>query len=69
MCIILLSFLLLSYTRWTYSISGTGVIVEFTVQTPSKPGKYEFTLELSQGSDGWFGDAGDLPWVKPVEVV
>lgn len=48
---------------------GEAVVVEAKLAAPTKPGKYEFTLELRRGSDGWFGDSGDLPWIKPVRTV
>ena len=48
---------------------GEAVVVEAKLAAPIKPGAYEFTLELRRGADGWFGDAGDLPWVKQVRVI
>lgn len=47
---------------------GEGAIAEIEVTAPAQPGDCEFTLELRRGQDGWFGDAGDLPWVKTVRV-
>lgn len=48
---------------------GQSAVVQLTVQAPEKPGEYEFTLELRRGKEAWFGDAGDLPWVKAVKVI
>ena len=48
---------------------GESAVVEIELAAPAKPGAYEFTLELRRGSDGWFGDAGDLPWTKELKVV
>jgi hypothetical protein len=48
---------------------GEAAVVKIEVAVPAKPGEHELTLELRRGSDGWFGDSGDLPWVKPVRVV
>lgn len=48
---------------------GEAVVVEAKPAAPTKPGGYEFTLELRRGGDGWFGDSGDLPWVKQVRII
>lgn len=48
---------------------GEGVIVEFTILALEKPAEYDFTLELRRGTNEWFGDAGDLPWVKQVRIM
>ena len=45
---------------------GEAAIIEFAVASPADAGSYEFTLELRRSADGWFGDAGDLPWTKTV---
>lgn len=47
---------------------GAAAAVEMKLTAPDKPGGHELTLELRRESDGWFGDSGDLPWVKQVRV-
>ena len=48
---------------------GESAVVEMELAAPAKRGEYEFTLELRRGSDGWFGDAGDMPWAKQVKAI
>lgn len=48
---------------------GASAVLHFEIDAPSAVGDYEFTLELRQASDGWFGDSGDLPWSKQVNVL
>ena len=47
---------------------GEGVVLSFEIAAPKKTGKQAFHLELVRGSDGWFGDAGDMAWEKEVVV-
>lgn len=48
--------------------AGESAVVELAVAAPDARGICQFTLELRRGADGWFGDAGDLPWAKQVMV-
>ena len=48
---------------------GEGAVIEMKLAAPKEPGEYQFTVELRRGERDWFGDAGDLPWEKAVQVV
>jgi hypothetical protein len=43
-------------------------VISLRLKAPDQPGSYVFHLELVRGPDGWFGDAGDMPWEKEITV-